>query len=54
MFYRVVSSNTIMVKPSVTVVKETINELNLKNYKIDFEIFDNEVESIIKRNMFYK
>ncbi len=56
MFYRVVyTQNTQNTQDKeITVVEETQKNLNLKNYKIDFEKFDKEVDSIIKQNMFYK
>ena len=56
MFYRVVyTQNTQNTQNKEnTVVEETNKNLNLKNYKIDFEKFDKEVDSIIKQNMFYK
>ena len=55
-FYRVIPVNTIMEKPSVTVVGEMVrkhNLQNLQNYKIDFEKFDKEVQAKCNQNMFY-
>ncbi len=53
MFYRVVPLNTILSKNHASEVDLTKKNLNLQNYKIDFEKFDKEVEAKCKQNMFY-
>jgi hypothetical protein len=52
-FYRVLPVNTIMTKSPITIVDETKNNLNLQNYKIDFDKFDKEVQAKCNQNLFY-
>jgi hypothetical protein len=53
-FYRVIPYQTIITKPVIIVEEETQKNINLKNYKIDFENFDKNIEAICINNMFYK
>ena len=56
LFYRVITPS----KTEITEITEIVNDeekrknLNLKNYKIDFEKFDKNIEAICIHNMFYK
>ena len=53
-FYRVIPYQTLITKPVTIIDEETQKNINLKNYKIDIEKFDKEVEAICISNMFYK